>query len=153
MCEKTTAIIGVGPGDKGYLYPLAADLIEKADLILAGERILSDFVSEDKDTFCIRNNLCDVVACIEENHGKKNIAVLATGDTGLYSICTYLQNKLPDIDFQVLPGISSLQYFMAKAKLNWNQLKIVSLHGKDFLPLKNIVARHPYTVVFAGSKY
>ncbi len=153
MCEKTTAIIGVGPGDPGYLYPLAADLIEKADLLLGGERILSDFVLEDKETFCIRDNLCDVITCIAEHHGKKNIAVLATGDTGLYSICTYLQKKLPDIDFQVLPGISSLQYLMAKVKLSWNQLKIVSLHGKELLPLKNIVARHPYTAVFAGSKY
>lgn len=153
MREKTTAIIGVGPGDPGYLYPLAADVIEQADLLLGGERILSDFALGDQDAFCIRNNLCDVVACIAEHHGKKNIAVLATGDTGLYSICTYLQNQLPDIDFQVLPGISSLQYFMAKAKLTWNQLKIVSLHGKDCLPLKNIVARHPYTAVFAGNKY
>ncbi|HMM05160.1 MAG TPA: precorrin-6y C5,15-methyltransferase (decarboxylating) subunit CbiE [Clostridiales bacterium] len=153
MREKTTAIIGVGPGASGYLYPLAADLIRKAELLLGGERVLSDFASGDQDTFCIRNNLCDVVACIKEQHGKKNIAVLATGDTGLYSISAYLQKKLPDIDFQVLPGISSLQCLMAKANINWNQLKIVSLHGKDGLPLKNIVARHPYTAVFAGNKY
>lgn len=152
MREKTTYIIGIGPGDKGYLYPLAASVIEKADLIIGGERILSAFAQGDKDTFCVRNNLCDVVACIEENAGKINIAILASGDTGLYSIRAYLQKKLPDIDFQVLPGISSLQYFMAKTDLNWNQLKIVSLHGKDDLPLKNIVARHRYTAVFAGKE-
>lgn len=153
MSEKTTSIIGIGPGNRDFLYPLAASVIEKADLLLGGERNLGAFAPEGKEIFCISNNLCDVVACIEENHGKKNIVVLASGDTGLFSIRAYLQKKLPGLDFQVLPGISSLQYFIAKCNINWNELKIVSLHGKDNIPLKNIVSRHRYTAVFAGNKF
>jgi precorrin-6Y C5,15-methyltransferase (decarboxylating) len=153
MFDKTTSIIGIGPGDRGFLYPLAAVAIEKADLLFGGERNLREFAPAGKETFCISNNLCDVASWIEENHGKKNIVVLASGDTGLFSIRAYLQKKLPDLDFQVLPGISSLQYFIAKCNVNWNELKIVSLHGKDHIPLKNIVSRNRYTAVFAGNKF
>ena len=153
MKHKTTTIVGIGPGDQGYLYPLAAKAIEGAELLIGGERNLREFDLEAKETFVIGNNLKEVAALIRENYGKKDIAVLASGDTGLFSIRGYLQKQLPELEFQVLPGISSLQYLIAKCNLNLNELKIVTLHGSDDVALKNTVARHRTTAIFAGSRH
>ena len=76
--------------------------------------------------------------------------MLASGDTGLFSIRAYLQKKLPKIPFTVLPGISSLQYLIAKCNVNLNDLKIITLHGNHEVNLRDTVARNPVTAIFTG---
>ena len=151
MTYKTT-IAGIGPGHPDYLIPAAKSVIEEADVLIGGKRNLEDFSHLHKETLAIDKSLSAITDFIAANDGKKNIVVRASGDTGLFSISSYLRKKLPDVDFRVLPGISSLQYLMAKMDLKWNELKIVTLHGNDRLNLKNTVAANRVTAIFTGGK-
>ncbi len=145
-------IIGIGPGNPGYLYPLAAQLIEQADVIIGGRRNLEEFAPSGKEQLVIDKGLASLLDFIAENWQSKRIVVLASGDTGLFSIRAYLQNKLPDVPFRVLPGISSLQYLIARRNVNLNDLKIITLHGSDNANLLNTVARNAVTAIFCGGK-
>ena len=42
-----------------------------------------------------------------------------------------LAEALTDCEVEVLPGISSLQYFCAKLQRPWEQVRVVSLHGRE----------------------
>lgn len=145
-------IAGIGPGNPDYLCPGAKRIIEEADVLIGGRRNLDDFAALQKETLCIDRNLKNVIDYIAEHYQDRSIVVLASGDTGLFSISSYLRKKLPQVDFNVLPGISSLQYLMAKRDLKWNEMKIVTLHGHDDLNLKNTVIRNGVTAIFTGGK-
>ena len=151
MACKTT-IVGIGPGDPAFLIPAAKEAIDRAEVLIGGKRNLEDCGVGERECIIIDKNLTKVVEFIAANDGKKDITVLASGDTGLFSIGSYLRKVLPDVDFTVLPGISSLQYLMAKMDLKWNELKIVTLHGHDDLNIANIVARNKTTAFFTGGK-
>ena len=151
MNNNEPYIVGIGPGDKGFLYPLATAAIEKADVLIGGKRNLEEFAHLRKKTISIDRSLQPIVEYIDNNWQQEKIAVLASGDTGLFSINTYLRKKLPSVPFQVLPGISSLQYLMAQENLSWNELKIVSLHGNDKVNIINTVATNPVTAIFTGN--
>lgn len=145
-------IAGIGPGNPDFLCPVAKKTIEAADILIGGRRNLDDFAYLKKETLCIDKSLSTIVDYIAEHYKDRSIVVLASGDTGLFSISSYLQKKLPQVKFNVLPGISSLQYLMAKKDLKWNEIKIVTLHGNDNLNIKNTVARNKVTAIFTGGK-
>lgn len=152
MENKLPYIIGIGPGDQGYLYPLAEKAIKEADLLIGGKRNLAEFAHLNKKTMAIDKSLKPIVEYIGDHYQEESIAVLASGDTGLFSIRAYLQKHLPQVPFKVLPGISSLQYLMAKENLNWNEMKIITLHGSDKVNLCNTVAANPVTAIFTGGE-
>lgn len=58
-------------------------------------------------------------------------AVLVSGDTGFYSAAKKLPGLLPEMDVRFYPGISSLQYFCARLGTGWDDVRVVSLHGRD----------------------
>ncbi|MDO4542254.1 MAG: precorrin-6y C5,15-methyltransferase (decarboxylating) subunit CbiE [Bacillota bacterium] len=152
METKQPYIIGIGPGNQGYLYPLAEEAIKNADVLIGGKRNLSEFNHFNKKTLAIDKSLKDIATYIEKNWQREAIAVLASGDTGLFSIRAYLQKQMPKIPFKVLPGISSLQYLMAQENLSWNEVKIITLHGSDAVNVCNTVAINPATAIFTGGK-
>jgi len=52
----------------------------------------------------------------------------------------------------VLPGISSLQYLLARRGLNLNELKIITMHGANNANLLNTVMRERATAIFTGGE-
>ena len=62
-------------------------------------------------------------------------AVLFSGDTGFYSGAKGLKTELLQrgipADVAILPGIGSLSYFCAKLGRTWQDVKAVSLHGRE----------------------
>ncbi|RLA95382.1 MAG: precorrin-6y C5,15-methyltransferase (decarboxylating) subunit CbiE [Deltaproteobacteria bacterium] len=134
MGEKVK-VIGIGPGSIDYLLPLNRKIIEESDLLVGGERVLALFNELKKDELIIKNNLKEIVREIIIKKKREKIAVLVTGDPGVYSFASYLKGRIPEEDLEILPGISSVQLACARAKIPWHDLKIISLHGRrpDFL--------------------
>jgi precorrin-6Y C5,15-methyltransferase (decarboxylating) len=146
-------IIGVGPGARELVHPAAMKLIECSDVLIGGRRNLEIFEELDKEKITIGNNLEEVCKYISENIQSKKIAVLATGDTGLYSIMEFLKAKLADIEIEAVPGISSMQYLCAKLKLSWHDICITSLHGHENSDLLSKIDISKNMVIFTGGKY
>ncbi len=143
-------IIGTGPGDKDYIYPAAKKLIEESDVLIGGRRNLDLFLHLEKEEVLIKNKLADIERYILENIDKKKMAVLASGDPGVFSISEYLKSKLGDIEMLVYPGISSLQYLCARIHKSWEDAFIASLHGRELQNLSDVVKRHGKVILFTG---
>lgn len=62
---------------------------------------------------------------------KDDIVILASGDSCFFGITEFLKTKGVKID-RILPGISSMQYFMNKIRKQWNNVRFYSFHGRVF---------------------
>jgi precorrin-6Y C5,15-methyltransferase (decarboxylating) len=143
-------IIGIGPGDREYILPAASRLIENSDVIIGGRRNLHTFDYLGKETVEISNNLEEVYSYILGNIDTKKIAVLVTGDPGIYSMLTYLKSRLHDVEMEAVPGISSIQYLCSRLKLNWNDMFITSLHGRRQDDIIDIIRNNKKVAIFTG---
>ncbi|MCC3145483.1 precorrin-6y C5,15-methyltransferase (decarboxylating) subunit CbiE [Halanaerobium sp. Z-7514] len=122
-------VLGIGPGSRDYLTKKAEKTAEAADVLIGGERALKLFGDSEKKKIKISSELDKIKSFILENYQSQNIAVLVSGDPGLYSLLNYLRRELGPKRLEVIPGISSLQIAAAKIKLSWNDMQISSLHG------------------------
>ncbi|MFC1855522.1 precorrin-6y C5,15-methyltransferase (decarboxylating) subunit CbiE [Thermodesulfobacteriota bacterium] len=123
-------IVGTGPGSHEYLLPIAKRLIEEADCLIGAERLLKIFDRLDTEKVELKGNLKDVIPYIKENRQTKKIVVLVSGDPGIYSLSSIVRKSLKRGEYEVIPGISSMQLAFSKIGESWQDAIIISLHGR-----------------------
>lgn len=115
--------IGIGPGDAKYLTPEATACVKKSD-VLVGYRYYLSYVghlSEGKK--CISTGMKKeqerAEAAFAEAEKGKTVAVISSGDAGVYGMAPLLwelkQKNNSEVEIEVVPGISAM--FAAAAKL------------------------------------
>lgn len=127
-------IVGCGPGSVEYLLPPAKERIKNAEVLIGSQKTieLAEKISPNSgEKISIDKNLERVIKYIDENKDKKNITILLTGDPGFYSLFKLLKKKFPEEEFDVTPGLSSLQLAFAKLKDIWHDTNVLSLHGRE----------------------
>lgn len=143
-------IIGIGPGNEEYIYPAARKYIESGDILVGGKRNLELFHSLQKEEVVIGSSLEPIVRFIRDNIDTKRIVVLASGDPGIFSIAEYVKKHLCGVEMEVYPGISSLQYLCARVGKRWEDIFIVSLHGRECKDVNTILHTHGKVAIFTG---
>ncbi len=131
MSEKKIDIIGIGMGACDLLTQQARLKIEQAQVIIGAKRMieLGKRIKGDKGEFIVEispDNILEKIRECEEG----NIVVLMSGDTGFYSGAKVLSEKLEKWSVNMIPGISSLSYFCAKLGMAYEDVKVLSLHGR-----------------------
>jgi precorrin-6Y C5,15-methyltransferase (decarboxylating) len=120
-------VVGTGPGSEEFITPAAKNAIAKADVIVGMKKCISLFEGKKSK---IANNLEEILNYIK-SHKDKDIAILASGDPGFYSILNLILKNFHKKQIEVIPGISSMQLCFAKMKEGWENCKFVSLHGRE----------------------
>jgi precorrin-6Y C5,15-methyltransferase (decarboxylating) len=148
-------IVGMGPGNQDFILPVAQKVIESCDVLIGGKRNLEPFrdladTSVHQELIEIDHNPESVSGYLAQYTGSKKIAVLVTGDPGIYSLQKLLRQKLTGIEIETIPGISSLQYFCAKLGMSWENLRVISLHGRNGGNLADELSVHRKICVFTG---
>ncbi|AQS60078.1 precorrin-6y C5,15-methyltransferase (decarboxylating) subunit CbiE [Desulforamulus ferrireducens] len=132
-------VIGVGPGDPNYLTLIGQEAIAEAEFLVGAQRLLEVFALPHQETYPLGANLQEAVAVIKKEAATKKVAVLVSGDTGLYSFAATLKRLLPEYRFEFVPGISSVQLLFAKLQLPWQDVAILSCHGRMDYRLVSLV--------------
>ncbi|KXS43889.1 MULTISPECIES: precorrin-6y C5,15-methyltransferase (decarboxylating) subunit CbiE [unclassified Candidatus Frackibacter] len=151
--ENQIYILGIGPGSEDYLLPITRRLAEESDVLIGGKRAIKLFSDLDKEELVIKADLKRVLNYIKDNYCQKQIAVLVSGDPGLYSMLNYLSKHFSKDKLKVIPGISSLQLGFAKAKLVWQDAEITSLHGRDKAELLEMIEDSEKVGFFTDYKF
>lgn len=130
---KKINVVGLGTGNIDYLTGAGIKCIISSDVLIGGERQLEDISSllNSSQEKYILKNLPHMIEYIKEKSVCKNITVVVSGDTGFYSLLNYMKKNLLDIEFNVIPGISSFQYLFAKLGESWEHYSLYSMHGRD----------------------
>lgn len=119
-------IIGVGMGGKNELTLEAWEKINEADIVIGAKRITEPF-SNGKKVFYEYD--ADKITEILANESYNNAAVLFSGDVSFFSGAKKLQEILENVT--ILPGISSMSYFCGKIGMSYDNMNVVSMHGRD----------------------
>lgn len=126
--KSHVTLLGIGMGSEGTLTIDGKKALEKADLLIGAKRI-ADSVKMPHHTVIYEYKSEEILTFIQEHPEYENIVVALSGDVGFYSGAKKLLDGLGK-EADVICGISSVAYFMAKAGLSWDDAKIVSAHGK-----------------------
>lgn len=130
--KKKINILGLGPGNFDYILPAVIKKIKESDVIIGGKRHIESLgeCAENKEYCYIKSDLLGIVNYINENRDKE-ISLILSGDTGFYSMLTFMKKHFQDEELSVVPGISSIQYMFAKISDYWYDGYISSVHGKE----------------------
>lgn len=145
-------IIGIGPGTQDYLLPIATRQIQKADCLIGARRILTLFKNLDKKKICLEGDFNEVIPYIKENRAQKRIAVLVSGDPGIFSFSRLIASRLKPDEYEIIPGISLIQLAFARIGEPWEDVFILSLHARTKIGLAKAVLRHPKVFLFTDRK-
>lgn len=126
-------LIGTGPGDQRLLTAQTQGLIRRADIICGAGRMIREYGENRAYPFYRAE---EIIPVLEEKNPER-VAVLFSGDTGFYSGCRLLEQKLRawaddkerDLDLKVHPGISSFAYLASRTGISYQDARFESLHG------------------------
>ncbi len=125
-------LVGTGPGSSDYLTTAAINTAGLVDVLVGSQRALDLFPGFEGETFVLRARNMDgmmkkSISLVDEG---KNVAILSTGDPGFSGVLKPILKLRDDLDLEVIPGISSLQLAAARLKIPWDQVNLLTLHGK-----------------------
>ena len=146
-------IIGVGPGTVEYLLPVAKKEIERADCLIGARRILSLFRYPDKKKIRLEGHFKEALFYIKNNKDRERIALLVSGDPGLFSFLGLIEQGLKKEEYAVIPGISTLQLAFARIGESWEDTKIISIHGRNFNNLAKAIRACGKVFLFTDLKF
>ena len=129
--ESTVHLIGLSP-DLKWLPPAARDLIEEADVLGGGDRLLRLFPEVRAARLPLRAPLEDWLKELKalDEEGKK-VVVLTSGDPNHYGLARKLLTIIDPEKVTISPAPTVIQGAFARLKASWERIEVVSLHGRD----------------------
>ena len=148
--KRKVTLIGIGIGTPEGMTVEAAQVIDEADLLVGADRMLAAAADKHKPTFSAYEPR-KIGDYLELHPEYQRIAVLLSGDIGFYSGAKKLYEELEQRDFEVdaLCGISSVVYFCGKLRTAWEDVCLMSTHGRS-ANLVGAVKSHRKTFTLLG---
>lgn len=125
-------VVGLGPGNIDFITGIGVKYIKESDIVIGGKRQLEEIKTLLKDQKSYTLGKLDLLKEFMLENENKKIVIIVSGDTGYYSLLTYLKRTFFHINFKVIPGISSFQYLFSKLEMTWENFSLHSVHGREF---------------------
>ena len=135
---QSISIVGCGPGSSDYLTPAALRAVEAAEVLVGAKRLLDLFAASPAERIVVSAEIDEVLDRIAERADRQRIAVLVTGDPGLFSLAKPVIERFGRSRCRVIPGISSVQTAFARIGVDWADARIISIHKEypvNYAPL------------------
>lgn len=128
---KKIYLIGIGMGNIETLTEQGRKAVYESTLLIGAERMTSAF-PDYRGMVCHAISPAKIMECISQHPECGTVAVVFSGDVGFFSGAKKLSEAIGEqYETEFIPGLSSLQYFSARLKLPWEDMKVVSLHGRE----------------------
>ena len=147
--KKKVMLAGIGMGNPETRTQGLERAVREADCLIGARRMLESVDAGSKKTHAAVAAK-DIAEYIRSSPDR-SFAVLLSGDTGFYSGAKALAAELADMDVEVLPGIGSLQYFCSRLQRPWQDVRPLSLHGRD-CDFIGEVRRNPAVFALVGGE-
>lgn len=131
------SLVGIGMGNVETLTMEALECIKEADLLIGAARMLEAVPKEirrEKAEY-ISYKGKEIISYIQQNPVYQKVAILLSGDVGFYSGARQLQDRFAELGIQypvrMICGISSVVYFTSRLGMSWEDMELMSLHGRN----------------------
>lgn len=140
-------VIGAGPGDAKALTQEALEAIAQAEVVFAAQRHAALAGRTVRPLEPLSEALESISQLLAAG---RPVAVLVSGDPGLYSLLGLLVRRFGEAVTRVIPGVSALQSLAAKLRESWQGAHVASAHGRALTPsaLAHLVRTHEKTALF-----
>ncbi len=130
------AVVGIGEDGLDGLGRTARGLVDRAEVLIGGERHLVMVPSGTAERLTWATPLADTMSAIVERRGRR-VVVLATGDPFCYGVGVTLARHVPAAETVVVPSAGCVS--LVSARLAWPsaEVEMVTLHGR---PLELLAA-------------
>ncbi len=157
ICPKRQLyLVGIGMGNEKNRTVEAEQICQSADLLIGARRMLQSVKTEGKAVF-ESYKPDEIAAYLAEHPQYETAAVLLSGDIGFYSGAKKLYDAiertegLEQMKIYPVSGISSVVYFCGKLGVSWENVHLLSLHGRK-QNLIDAVKYHEKVFVLCGEK-
>jgi precorrin-6Y C5,15-methyltransferase (decarboxylating) len=145
-------VIGVGNDGPESLTPRALTIVEKADILVGGQRLLDRFPHVPAERVKIGARVDDVLAAVAARRTTSRVVVLATGDPNYFGITRALLRHVPAEDLEIVPNVSALQWAFAKAREPWDDAAFLTVHGRTMAGLAEAVRGQRKVCLFTDER-
>ena len=146
-------IVGCGPGSPDYVTEAARRAVRDAQVLVGSRRLLAMFADGPAERIVAD---ADVPAVLEHLGAAASaghrVAVLVSGDPGLYSLAQQVVRRFGRQQCTVIAGISSVQLAFARLGLDWADARVISAHGRTPAVAIEELAALDKIAVLAGSR-
>ncbi len=125
-------IIGIGLDGISGLNAQTLDLINRAQFLIGSSRHLSYFASHSGHKITLGNLQQGIEQIIDliSQEPNKSIVILASGDPLFFGLGRLLLSQIASEKLRFHPHVSSLQLAFSRVKIPWQDVKIISVHGR-----------------------
>ncbi len=129
--RRTICLIGIGMGGDGMTVS-ASKRVRRADVLIGARRMLESVDTSGKDVYQ-EYKADEIVRFLDSNTKYRDAVVLLSGDVGFYSGAKGLLDRIDrdEYDVEVECGISSVVYLCSKIGTSWQDVRMVSSHGRE----------------------
>lgn len=151
MGKEKLYIVGAGMGDYSQITGQGLQAIGNAEVIYAFGRIATQYMDEFPEIIS-----CEYTTIIERLREEKHkcIAVLVSGDVGFFSMAKTLHRQFEKrYEISNICGINSMQYLCARMGISYENMHVLSLHGRDSISkLLGGITYNEYTFLLTGGQ-
>jgi precorrin-6Y C5,15-methyltransferase (decarboxylating) len=123
-------IIGMGMAIED-LTARHLEIIDQADILVGGKRLLDLFKASRARKKVIGKDIDGVVSFVRQEMKKKHVVVLASGDPLFFGIGRRMLDAIGAKNTRIYPNVSSVSAAFARLKEAWDDVRVISLHGRD----------------------
>lgn len=145
-------IIGLGMSPQDLTQGMIG-LIQAADVLVGGARHLGYFADHPGMKIPVTGDLLGLFSRIKELSDTRKVVFLASGDPNFYGIGSRLASALGPERLIVHPNITTIQAAFARLKLAWDDVTVVSLHGRDWAPLGDGLKKRVKLAVYTDPQH
>ena len=128
--KPKVTIVGIGPGNREAMTLEVRRSLEEADCLIGAKRMLEAAVRPGQAVYdaVAPGKIAEYI----QNHPEfSRFTVAMSGDVGFFSGTKKLMPLLENCEVNVLPGLSSMVYLCARLGTSYEDVRPVSLHGRD----------------------
>ena len=151
--DKKIKIVGCGPGSPDYVTPAASKAVASANVIIGAQKLLDLFPDSKAVREPLNRNLSLAIDSIATYMDKNVVAVLVSGDPGVFSLAKLVIKRYGENSCEVIPGVSSVQVAFARLGLDWHDTLLVSAHKEvPDVDLTKLYEQFGKLAIFAAAK-
>ncbi|MBE9544799.1 MAG: precorrin-6y C5,15-methyltransferase (decarboxylating) subunit CbiE [Proteobacteria bacterium] len=106
------------------------EIIDTADILVGGKRLLNLFKESRTRKKIIGKDINGVVNFVRQEMKKQKIVILASGDPLFFGIGRRIVDAIGAKNTLIYPNISSVSAAFARIKEPWDDVSVISLHGR-----------------------
>lgn len=135
--ERRVTLAGMGMGSLSNMTREVYKACQNADLIIGASRMLETVKSMGKPAKSLYRSE-EIVEYVVNHPQYREILILLSGDVGFYSgakrileAFSEINEAVPTYQLRLLCGVPSVVYFASRLGISWEDLQLLSLHGRQ----------------------